>query len=241
MSKKFKHLKAITPTEATMLSMKQRIDARIAKEKIDTQNSIELLPEVTHRNEMKITQTMPNAAILPLPRIARPDQVVNHNLIDSPYFRKFLYSTSFFLFLFAFHLLNPMMITSTVTSIRLYNAPHAHARSAITLNELAVLNKTLDTRATFDYQAAINTVTRTKTTLDELALMGEPGKYTMDECLSDYKEYYALLTHMKTVLASKTRTHDTEQALFRAALSNVLTSAQEEAEDRLGGYPEEVH
>jgi hypothetical protein len=162
------------------------------------------------------------------------------SLLVSPYIQRALYGMSFFLFLFAFHLENPYIASQVLERAQVAYAPHAHAKAAVTLGSLESLTKNNYLFANaHDYEAVMRTVSLNQQTLDTLSLHGEKDLYSMDECLSDYTQYYHLLVALDKKLEAaqkkKSANHDTLQAL-----QNQVHEALEEAEDRLGSYPEDM-
>ena len=162
------------------------------------------------------------------------------DILVSPYFRMGMYAASFFLFLFAFHLENPYMFSQLVTKSQMMRASHAHARAQVTLQALkGVTESDVLFNNDQDYEVIMRTVSLNQQTLDTLSLHGEKGLYSMDECLSDYTQYYHLLVLLdkKLEVAQKKKytNHDALQTL-----RSQVHEALEEAEERLGSYPEDM-
>ena len=74
--------------------------------------------------------------------------------------------------------------------------------------------------------------------LDTLQLVGEVGKYTMSDCLSAYRSYYAVIDRVIDLTAGAVS--GTPQTEAHGLLSQTVRSAEEEARERLGAYPPEV-
>jgi hypothetical protein len=162
------------------------------------------------------------------------------DLLSSPYMRRTLYALSFFMFLFAFHLENPYVLTRGITASRVAFAPHAHARSQIVLSDLENITKDEFLFAnTHDYTAVRKTIDLNKSTLDTLALQGEQSVYSMDDCLSDYTKYFHLLTALDKKLTRLQNNKNVDRTAI-SSLREQVHEALEEAEERLGSYPEDM-
>lgn len=163
-----------------------------------------------------------------------------YKLVASPYMRRAVYSLSFFLFLFVFHIENPYAITRGIVTSRAALAPHAHARSQITLSALESLTKDESLFSnTHDYNAVTKIVALNQKTLDTLSLRGDGTLYSMDECLSDYTKYFHLLTMLDKKLAIMQNKQDIDSNTV-TSMREYIHEALEGAEDRLGSYPEDM-
>jgi hypothetical protein len=80
---------------------------------------------------------------------------------------------------------------------------------------------------------------RTSSVLDTLELMGEAGKYSMEECLSDYHTYFEQLEDIEKKITNAPYPSTVDQVIARNDLLNQIAQAKEEAEERIGKYPEE--
>lgn len=165
--------------------------------------------------------------------------------IPSPYFRKMNRyalagcSMAVLMLAFSFTLKTDPTVETGLLSAKMAFSPNAHTKSQIALSSLEK-NSVLVAQAgenTEAYERIENTVAISRKTLDTLQLMGEKDKYTLEECLGDYTQYYKTLSRMEEDLASVQVSQD-QSAARLDALKDKIHDAKEEAEDRLGKYPE---
>lgn len=170
----------------------------------------------------------------------------NHKRITSPYFAfsskvsLFLVPAMAFSFLFVFGLYSNGHLGNTRLAIQLAQANNAHEKSQLALSKLktdahGVELALLDTQSIRTLSGSID---RTTDVLNELQLMGEPGKYSLEECLSDYHNYYEELERIEAILDNAPYPTNIEDIQSRNALLSKVEKAMEQAEVRIGKYPE---
>jgi hypothetical protein len=172
----------------------------------------------------------------------RPHHVVSPYVSFFQQSRKvsfFLVPAMAFSFLFVFGLYSAGYLEQTKLAVTIASAPHAHASSRIALASLdkqsePVLLAMADTADMDDLSRAISVSTKT---LDGLKLMGEPGKYTLEECLSDYHDFYEKLEDLKDAVNKLPYPSTVEGVMARNNLLTKINQAMNESEARIGDYP----
>lgn len=166
-------------------------------------------------------------------------------VVASPYF-SFSHSAKFFLFpamafsfLFAFSLYTNGSLETTKLSIKIAQADDAHAKSQLALSALDAHSDSII--LAMNDPVAIATLSRSidlsTKTLDGLMLMGEVGKYTQAECLSDYQNFHDTLEELLLSMQSAPEPLSAREQAARKELISQISQALEIAEKKLGDYP----
>jgi hypothetical protein len=133
-----------------------------------------------------------------------------------------------------------LSVEKALLSAKISLSPNAHTQSLIALDALekASTMHADGMRDSKTYETIQYAINLSQNTLDTLQLMGENGKYTMEECLQDYRRYSAILETIEESL-EKLPVPQTEAERERLqALILQVYNAGEEAEARLGKYPQ---
>jgi hypothetical protein len=117
-------------------------------------------------------------------------------------------------------------------------APHAYAKSEVAVSALSAASDAYRSDpSAYNAEVLSALVTKSRHELDTLKLMGEPGKYTMDQCLSAYRQYYEIIDRLKDLVESPATMQGAASDL---KLGAVVRDAEAEARARMGAYPREV-
>ena len=133
--------------------------------------------------------------------------------------------------------------TTLSPSMRLALAHDAYHRSRISVDILDVSVRTFEHNPSSDTAREVTElVGRTLDTLGTLRLVGEPGKYTQQECLSAYKSFDTTLDELKGGLSQRILAERDihVRETFERSRSAVI-DALREVKGRIDKYPEELH